>query len=304
MSEHDDIKDLIAQSSLGTPEAMAMRARTPPGLAYAISRAAEEMRRADEAEAERDRLQAELNTANAELEDAHRFERDARQVEAELGRLRADIAVQTDAADAAAEAVGAMAEKLSALLAERDRLRAVVDAAREFGVAHDAWHARIERGENVRSTDEDSVRRAAAMLELTDLVRQLDVSPTMGDRHSAHCGLCGRVSTDWEDAPSIEGGQTVDPWCQPCLMAWDRGRVVGARNARIAAANSGPSVGDRATCRWCHRPITFTSSSKLATAGDAWTHDGSQPGSGHTVRRGCEADMQSMVAEPNTGGEE
>lgn len=66
------------------------------------------------------------------------------------------------------------------LEAERDRLRAVVAAAREFGVAHDAWHDRIERGENVRSTDDDSIRRAAALLELTDLVRQLDVSPTMG----------------------------------------------------------------------------------------------------------------------------
>jgi hypothetical protein len=56
-----------------------------------------------------------------------------------------------------------------------------------------------------------------------------------GEQHPAPCGLCGRVSTDWEDAPSMEGGQTVDPWCQPCLMAWDRGRAVGARIARKQA---------------------------------------------------------------------
>lgn len=68
----------------------------------------------------------------------------------------------------------------------------------------------------------------------------LDGTPHTGDRHSAPCGLCGRVSRDWEDAPSIEGGQTVDPWCQPCLMAWDRGRAVGAAQHVVT-----PDTGDR-----------------------------------------------------------
>jgi hypothetical protein len=90
-------------------------------------------------------------------------------------RLRAVVKVQTDAADAAAEAVGNMAEKLSALLAERDRLRAVVDAVvAQFGGLHDLF------GETVKLNVED-------LLALHDQAQAaLDVSPTMG-----RCPDCG-----------------------------------------------------------------------------------------------------------------
>lgn len=76
----------------------------------------------------------------------------------------------------------------------------------------------------------------------------------------------------------------------------DEGDEEGVR--RYLGTSGEPSVGDRATCRWCHQPITFTSSSNLSVAGDAWAHEGPQPGSGYTLQRACEADMQSMLAEP------
>jgi len=52
----EEMAELIAQSSLGTPEAEAIRERTPPGVGRAIVRATEYLARAEEAEAERDRL--------------------------------------------------------------------------------------------------------------------------------------------------------------------------------------------------------------------------------------------------------
>jgi hypothetical protein len=97
-------RELIRQSSLGTPEAEAVRGRTGPALGMAMALAAEYLARAEAAEAERDRLRFDAKFAN-------------------------------DAAEAAAKAVGDMAAKLSSVLeereqmrAERDRLRAVVDA--------------------------------------------------------------------------------------------------------------------------------------------------------------------------------
>jgi chromosome segregation ATPase len=52
----EEMDRLISQSSLGTPEAVALRERTPPEVARAIVRASEYLGRAEEAEAERDRL--------------------------------------------------------------------------------------------------------------------------------------------------------------------------------------------------------------------------------------------------------
>lgn len=72
--------------------------------------------------------------------------------------------------------------------AERDRLRVVVDMAREFDAADTAWHDKIARGENVRSTDDESRRRAGAILALLDAVRQLDGSADMGDSTCPDCG--------------------------------------------------------------------------------------------------------------------
>jgi chromosome segregation ATPase len=52
----EEMDRLISQSSLGTPEAVALRERTPPEIGRAIVRASEYLGRAEEAEAERDRL--------------------------------------------------------------------------------------------------------------------------------------------------------------------------------------------------------------------------------------------------------
>lgn len=104
----EEKRNLIKQSSLGTPGAEAVAARTPPGVAKAIVLGGSYLARAEAAEA------------------------------------------------------------------ERERLRAVVDAAREFETANTAWHAKIERGELVQSTDDESRRRAAAISALTDHVRRLD----------------------------------------------------------------------------------------------------------------------------------
>lgn len=93
--------------------------------------------------------------------------------------------------------------------------------------------------------------------EEPDVSQEPIATPHEGEQHPTPCGLCGRVSTDWEDAPSMEGGQTVDPWCQPCLMAWDRGRVVGARSARIADA--------AVKCPDCGNPLRYCDCSDRAS---------------------------------------
>lgn len=54
----EEMDRLISQSSLGTPEAVALRERTPPEVARAIVRASEYLGRAEEAEAERDQVRA------------------------------------------------------------------------------------------------------------------------------------------------------------------------------------------------------------------------------------------------------
>lgn len=72
MSDQPDLNglsfdELIERSSLGTPEAKAMRSQTPPEVAHAIVRASEYLARAERAEAEVARLQAEQGTADDPL---------------------------------------------------------------------------------------------------------------------------------------------------------------------------------------------------------------------------------------------
>lgn len=55
-AERNKIRDLIERSSLGSPEAKALRDSMPPELARTIVLASEYHRRAEAAEAERDRL--------------------------------------------------------------------------------------------------------------------------------------------------------------------------------------------------------------------------------------------------------
>lgn len=58
-------------------------------------------------------------------------------------------------------------------VAERDRLRATIDAAREFSAAHNVWMAKA-REAGVSPVDQESRRRAATLAALLDLVDQLD----------------------------------------------------------------------------------------------------------------------------------
>ncbi len=62
-------------------------------------------------------------------------------------------------------------------VAERDRLRAVVDAVREFDDAWAVWRRNVDRG---LVPINDEARRRAAAIALIDRVRQLDVSANMG----------------------------------------------------------------------------------------------------------------------------
>lgn len=64
-------------------------------------------------------------------------------------------------------------EIVSRLMAERDRLQPVVTAAREFAVADAAWHDKVSTGA-VRSTDDESQRRVAAIAALLETVHQLE----------------------------------------------------------------------------------------------------------------------------------
>jgi hypothetical protein len=65
LEEWEEIDRLIAASSLGTPEAEAIRNRTPPGVGMAITKAAQYMARAEEAEFERDRMRPVVDAAVA-----------------------------------------------------------------------------------------------------------------------------------------------------------------------------------------------------------------------------------------------
>ena len=58
LEEWEEIDRLIAASSLGTPESVAMREQVPPQLSKVLVRAIQAKERADVAEAERDRLRA------------------------------------------------------------------------------------------------------------------------------------------------------------------------------------------------------------------------------------------------------
>jgi hypothetical protein len=52
----EELDRLIADSSLGTPEAVALREQLPPEVSHAIARATEYLVRAEKAETQRDRL--------------------------------------------------------------------------------------------------------------------------------------------------------------------------------------------------------------------------------------------------------
>lgn len=82
------INELIERSSLGTPEAKAIRARTPPAVAHAIVLASGYLRRAEEAEAERDLLRARLRWLRRAYRKLHE---DRRHLQEQVADLWAEV---------------------------------------------------------------------------------------------------------------------------------------------------------------------------------------------------------------------
>ena len=174
------------------------------------------------------------------------------------------------------ELVEVLRRDYAAAIADRDRLRAVVDAAVMW---QREWEALAKIPEGATHAEQYRVWVVACEV-LTARLRLLDVSPTIGDTNST------------EGAPHEATGTGV------LLPVSTRSADGGPVMPSTPAPQPRPSVGDRATCRWCDQPITFTSSSQLAVDEDSWTHDWPQPGTGYIRRRKCEPDMQSMLAEP------
>jgi chaperonin cofactor prefoldin len=88
LEEWEEIDRLIAASSLGTPEAVAMREQVPPQLSKVLVRAIQAQQRADAAEAERDRLRAVVDDPAGPVAKTMEY---LGRVEAERDRLRAVV---------------------------------------------------------------------------------------------------------------------------------------------------------------------------------------------------------------------
>ncbi len=100
------------------------------------------------------------------------------ELRADRVRLLESATVATEAADAAAMAVGSMAEKLSATLAENNRLRAVVDAARAACDTFGDWWMSGDPETGDRTDEKITNGLTRAMSALLAVVRQLDATPT------------------------------------------------------------------------------------------------------------------------------
>lgn len=137
-----------------------------------------------EAVAERDRLRAVVERAHDHVATDEHVLRSLAidDLVALVGVLRRDYAFATNAADAAAEAVGNMAEKCSTLMAERDRLRAVVDAVRVLVEQPGEWY-----DADMATEPYNRLMAALTQLDYSDGDRtkvQLDGSADMGDHGS------------------------------------------------------------------------------------------------------------------------
>jgi hypothetical protein len=75
-----------------------------------------------------------------------------------------------------AEQIKRLREDLAAAIAERDRLRAVVDAVRAYQQAMFG----LAPGFSIEDLDAQSVQTNAAWQQVREALAQLDVSPTMG----------------------------------------------------------------------------------------------------------------------------
>jgi len=150
----EEIDRLIAASSLGGEEAQRVRDSVPPQVGKALARAVQEAERADRAEDERDRLMEELRWTENTLDNVRMG---MAETSAERDQLRADQMVNAE-----------MEVTIRQLEAERDRLRAVVDAALS-GLSLMAVEAKCH----------DDVLISADLYAA--LSRQLDATPTEED---------------------------------------------------------------------------------------------------------------------------
>ena len=146
LEEWEAIDRLIAESSLGTEAAQRVRDRVPPEVGKLIVRVIGEAERADRAEDERDELRAKLHELMA---------RDVDMV---------DLNVQYGCPDCGVH------HACGEIVAERDRLRAVVQAARAYMDSIDSADPTITRQ-----------HRQECMGQLRRALRALDVSGDTGD---------------------------------------------------------------------------------------------------------------------------
>lgn len=172
----EEMDRLIAASSLGGEEAQRIRDRVPPEVGKAIVRAVQEAERADRAEDERDRLRAsspEVMARDVDVVDLMNAEygcpdcgvhHACGEIVAERDRLRAIVEGERELRVRLAGARCARDEAID----ERDRLRAVVDAAMLL------WYATYPTGK-------PRPELIAARNDFEQAVAQLDVSPTMGE---------------------------------------------------------------------------------------------------------------------------
>ena len=194
LEEWEKIDRLIAESSLGSPEAVAMRAQVHPQLSKVLVRAIQAQERADALEAERDRLQDDLafERQNAKALQGYTDQalENAINAEAERDRLRTVVDAVRGAfirepgdetlfinegvplvrlADAL-DQLDVSPEATEEAETERDRLRAVVDAVRVM------W-------DNLDFADPDGRRMAFPVADYNAIEHALvalDVSPDTG----------------------------------------------------------------------------------------------------------------------------
>lgn len=185
------------------------------------------------------RLWRELNGLKAER-DRLRDERDA---------LRSGFAAASGAADAGAEAVGAMAVKLSAMVKERERLRAVVEAARALRAAEDVPYQPgkeltigrlFARLATALDQLDSQVDRTQQVRPFSELAEELDRRPDAARRRAeADAELAAELAQDEDRAMT-----------QPRCGAEDASFV---RDSEIPDADVDEATGHG----WCHPTCTL-----------------------------------------------
>lgn len=200
------------------------------------------------------------------------------------------------------------AQRYAELLAERDRLRAVVDAtANTLALVLD--HFAEDMSEDSRSLLSDALNAAVA----TEGTPPCSSEPSPSPSPSGHTGP-PPVNPPTSASPRGPSGSSDTSADAPRQL--DVSADMGGDEIMVTPEEMGnpdwyayPEAGEdgstRAsdTCRWCNQPIALLPPEELSIAESAWAHVGPQVGTGRRNQVQCEPDMQSMKAEPTDGSE-